>query len=494
MRILLRTAGALALLGMCWALTGNSIELRRPQGPGAVPEGLHEQYEEMLADLLASIPKEESKAVRAEVTRIYTDRTESFLEDLDHGGFLFDHPLNDLVNGVMATMLEQWPALQGRVRTFVARDAVPNAYSVGEGTIVVNLGLLERMETEAQLAFVLGHELAHYGLDHSDTDLWNYARAIHDKEFAKKLKSISRSSYNRVEKLSDLLLGFALDKTRHGRMHEFEADSVGFDLLSRSPYQRSAGATSMDVLLACDHEPWSHDLDYHQAFLPAGAAFDPEHIRSARQSSLGTVEQRVTEMDDSLRTHPDCTMRKERLLELLEAMGGDMGTASLKGGGTMEAVRSMATMEIMDRHLFAKQPRPAPAMYRALRMLESRPDDAYCHAAVGIALATLHHYQSKRLVGTVLTKPHFTYSESYRKLLHFLADVRLKDLSGIGYAWMASYREHDTDDAELLVALALTSHSAGHSEEAAQYAAKYNEAHPGGRHSDLLKERLEHKH
>ena len=53
------------------------------------------------------------------------------------------------------------------VRLVFSRDSWVNAYSVGEGTLIVNAGLLIRLKNEAELAFVLCHELAHYYLDHS---------------------------------------------------------------------------------------------------------------------------------------------------------------------------------------------------------------------------------------------------------------------------------------------------------------------------------------
>ena len=46
------------------------------------------------------------------------------------------------------------------VRLVFSRDWWPNAYSTGEGTLTINAGLMVFLNSEAELAFVLCHELA----------------------------------------------------------------------------------------------------------------------------------------------------------------------------------------------------------------------------------------------------------------------------------------------------------------------------------------------
>lgn len=50
---------------------------------------------------------------------------------------------------------------------YLERDYTPNAYVWQSGVVVVTLGLLAQVEEEAQLAFVLAHELAHYQEQHA---------------------------------------------------------------------------------------------------------------------------------------------------------------------------------------------------------------------------------------------------------------------------------------------------------------------------------------
>lgn len=52
-------------------------------------------------------------------------------------------------------------------RFFVIEDDTFNAFALPDGTVVVNTGLLKVMKNEAQLAAILGHEIAHVTNEHS---------------------------------------------------------------------------------------------------------------------------------------------------------------------------------------------------------------------------------------------------------------------------------------------------------------------------------------
>lgn len=50
---------------------------------------------------------------------------------------------------------------------FVVENKVPNAFACANGTVVVHSGLFRSVENEAQLAFVIGHEIAHATQEHT---------------------------------------------------------------------------------------------------------------------------------------------------------------------------------------------------------------------------------------------------------------------------------------------------------------------------------------
>ena len=59
-------------------------------------------------------------------------------------------------------LVAHWPDTPYSYRIEVSQSDVPNALAFPGGLIVVTSALLDRVETENELAFVLGHELGHF--------------------------------------------------------------------------------------------------------------------------------------------------------------------------------------------------------------------------------------------------------------------------------------------------------------------------------------------
>jgi predicted Zn-dependent protease len=83
---------------------------------------------------------------------------------------LYDNPLaQDYVNRVGQSMI---PAGSDKLYAFkIMLNPVPEARSLSTGTIYVSTGLLASIDNEAQLAYVLGHEIAHVEKEHWRDDV-----------------------------------------------------------------------------------------------------------------------------------------------------------------------------------------------------------------------------------------------------------------------------------------------------------------------------------
>ncbi len=75
---------------------------------------------------------------------------------------------NKKVTAYLQTVMNKlYPAFKNRIKVKVLNFTNLNAFALANGTIYFNLGLIARLENEAQLATVLGHEGAHYVYKHS---------------------------------------------------------------------------------------------------------------------------------------------------------------------------------------------------------------------------------------------------------------------------------------------------------------------------------------
>src|SRR5690242_2481807 len=86
-------------------------------------------------------------------------------------------------------------------RIFFTRDWWPNAASMGEGTIGINAGLMVFLHNEAELVFVICHELAHYYRDHTQKAIDKYVATVNSEAFQAELKRLSKTEYNANKQL-----------------------------------------------------------------------------------------------------------------------------------------------------------------------------------------------------------------------------------------------------------------------------------------------------
>jgi tetratricopeptide (TPR) repeat protein len=107
-----------------------------------------------------------------------------------------------------------------------------NASMGPNGTLQVWTGLMVRAQNEAQLAFVLAHEIAHFQRRHT-LERWQTARARTNAATWVQVVS-AVAGYGFVG--DAVMLGTTLSLLQFNRDQEREADEVGFQMMSRIGY------------------------------------------------------------------------------------------------------------------------------------------------------------------------------------------------------------------------------------------------------------------
>lgn len=125
------------------------------------------------------------------------------------------------------------------VRTYLVRTPLFNANMAPNGMMQIWTGLLLRMENEAQLAAVLGHEIGHYLERHS-------LERLRDAK--------SRAAFGQFLGLFGAIgslgqLGLLAGSFSFSREHETRADRLGMQLLQRAGYDGQQAAQVWDNLL-----------------------------------------------------------------------------------------------------------------------------------------------------------------------------------------------------------------------------------------------------
>ncbi|MEM6818748.1 MAG: M48 family metallopeptidase [Pseudomonadota bacterium] len=73
-----------------------------------------------------------------------------------------DHPHAEAVASLLERMVAHWPDTEYQFRLEISDDPAPNAMALPGGLIIVTSGLLDQIDSENALAFVLSHELGHF--------------------------------------------------------------------------------------------------------------------------------------------------------------------------------------------------------------------------------------------------------------------------------------------------------------------------------------------
>jgi len=149
---------------------------------------------------------------------------------LMHSQFLIRDPaLHDYVNGIACRLAgDHCPEM----RVYLVRTPYFNASMAPNGMMQVWSGLLLRMQNEAQLAAVLGHEIGHYLQRHSVERLRDAkSRSSFAMIVGMALGVAGGGNLGMLAQTGILMTGLA-----YGRDQEREADRIGIALMARSGY------------------------------------------------------------------------------------------------------------------------------------------------------------------------------------------------------------------------------------------------------------------
>src|SRR5690606_2848259 len=246
----------------CWAQ--HKFQFRSTEFPDTIPAEIYDVLKARLVYDKAQI-KEKGK-VGNYIKTLYDQRFEYIVHTFNKDYILVDHPITQLLTRINQKIHAHNTHLEGGVRVYTYSSETPNAVSFGEGSICIMLGLLERLETEDEIAFVLCHELAHYYARHAENNISEMAALNYDKELKSKIDAIMKSPYERYTKLKSLFNSLDLSVTRHTRKSEFEADSLGLVYYLNTSYNPYAPLRVMQVLAAADSGLHPENLDFRKYF------------------------------------------------------------------------------------------------------------------------------------------------------------------------------------------------------------------------------------
>ncbi len=322
-------------------------------------------------------------------------------------------------------------------RIVFTRDWWPNAYSMGDGSIAINAGLLIHLNNEAELIFILCHELAHYKLDHTEKSIRKYVETINSDAYQSELKRLSKETYRVNQQLEKMSRGFLLSSRRHSRDNEAEADRQALAWMRKTGYDCKGISSCLQLLNLIDQAENYPSPVLNEVFNFPDYPFKARWVQkeSAIFSQMETAES-VGEKD-SLRTHPDCEKRIALLADSLTGCEG-RGQLFLAEENMFMRLKKELFLEIMEQCYRENQ--LSRHLYYSLQLLKA--DSSYAPLAawsIARCLNVLYQKTKDHEIGSSVDKEGDEWSEGYNQLLRMLSRIRLDELAQLNFQFCRTY-------------------------------------------------------
>lgn len=324
----------------------------------------------------------ENKAVKIEDSdkgkRRQDDEKEFYLQNnfsiqdfLVSGQVLYNDTFTRYIEKIADVLLKDNPILRKKLRFYTVKSAEVNAFATQEGIVFVNIGLISSAKSEAQIAYVLAHEISHFTEGHVL------------QGFLETRKIVRGEGYYRYQDYYSRLRSFF----RYSRDSEYEADEKGWELFSKSPYAKGIVIGVFDMLL------YAH---IHYDSIPFSPSyFEEKNYRFPMAYTKDKVDSLYVDenREDNFSTHPNAKDRKKRAISMIgkNNAGGELYIVS---EATFINLQKIARYEML--RYYVSNTNFADAYYHAMLLERSYEPGEYIDFMKGMALYGLAKHFNMR--------------------------------------------------------------------------------------------------
>lgn len=155
------------------------------------------------------------------------------------GAINFNSDATRYLNDLKDRLLQDYSRAAGSIKIYITFNPALNAFATINKNIYFNVGLLARVKNEAQLAYIMCHEIMHIIENHSV------------EQYRKMKKEVDAVGSSDVARKADQL---ELIKHNMSQKHEFEADKYGLHLYLTAGYEAKHAYNAMQLLKEADDE------------------------------------------------------------------------------------------------------------------------------------------------------------------------------------------------------------------------------------------------
>lgn len=249
---------------------------------------------EIPSDFTISPAKKSIVSIDTKQTELSLIEEREFIEYVNYsvdqllysGNVIYGDEISTYVQQVASNLLKNDPELSKNLRFYTIKSNTTNAVSTYQGIIFITTGLISQLTSEAQLAYILSHEIAHYTQKHIVT------AAEWRSEQPRKLDPFDISNYSKE--------------------HEFEADELAIKRYVNAGYDPNEIITTFDVLMY-SYLPFDEVPVPKNYLIQEGWAVPESQYLGADYYDI-TAEENY---NDNYSSHPNIKKRKEAISKII---------------------------------------------------------------------------------------------------------------------------------------------------------------------------------
>lgn len=407
--------------GLCFLSVFYSQNHYTPlQSKGTPPSYLTKTIEDNLKNSKIVTSPYEKESVR--LLEMNLNRTSYFQinEMFSSGNVIYGDETYEYLNELLSLILKK-NKINETINVNSFKSSFSNAFATDIGLIFVNLGLLSKIQNEAELAFVLCHELSHYMLRHN---LEGQIVKYNQDDLSNK-KAVT--AYDKL-----------VQKHQFSQRFELEADSLGMIYFLEAGYNPSNVLGVFDIL--ADQHFIPDDFNPNTFFNYTSRTSNFEKTKYDSIISVFTIKEKF--YNDKFSTHPQLDKRKEKLKDMTPDK--IKGKQSQVSGKFYKKAKEVADLENLRISLLEEN--YLDAIYYAIKCKENNKYDEY--ARIGFLRAHIGLFLSKIYDPNV--NPRFYYKSGLTDI-ELEKDSKFKDI--LAYFRMTNYQDLSKDIADMIVSL-----------------------------------------
>ncbi len=370
---------------------------------GQIPKDFLVSWSEKLEESLVQANNGEK-----EIENFWLDQHHQIDALLQSGRYAFGDPITQYLNEIADHLLRDKPELRKEIRIYTFRAPSANGFTVADGIIAIHIGLIAHVKTEAELAFVLAHEIAHYERNH-----------LYDRYKLNRQNKKSGWFSNSISPLAQ-----ASSLISRSKEHEIDADLVGLELYLNSDYTLDAVDTLLTTL-NYSHLPFGRRKVNSNPFcVPSNCYTIPEVFYRDDLDPL----QKDEFYPDAQHLHPNIGERRSKIRSALVQRSVKPGVEFRLGKERFNNLQEIARFESIREKISVGD--YSGALYDIYNIQASYPQNKFLTLSRVKALYGLASYKAVDKISSVLPST-ATLQGPYEQVVHLTKQMNRSQIVSI---------------------------------------------------------------